>query len=509
MTRYCEWLITVPKGRRVKIQIIDFDVKPTQVLVLNSHTLVPSSGSRLSFYNDFLFISHISTITGSNTTPSPIYSSDNTMAIAAFIQRTNVGHRGFKMRFSSYEPTICEGNLNGNNGTIQSPANASNFYCEFIRSSRRPFYESNPNQGTLAIKIIEEPTNRTTCLSSMPTGILVTFLNNEKRLFYTKCPAKYDTIASPYINTKLAVRYRPNNRYRFSYKTHNCGGILNDASSNISSPTFDHNYGEVDCAWQYTSNTERNIQMIITARSMNCETEYLNYYRGTAPNRPRVGRICSNEAFSKTITVAGQSVFIEYHSDNYNPSSTFQIGIVTSDGICGGTLSAPNYVFSSPKNGTKYPSMAECEWLIQAQSGYHIGLHFTQRFMIEPSPDCNKDYVQVFVKNGDQFNETGRYCGRDYPSNINSTGRVMKVVFRSDDTGDGDGFTAVWAENCGGVFRATEQRQVITSPRYPENYPKNVSYIFHFNFDLNSILSILIVNDKKTLIFLRYFVIIR
>lgn len=475
VTRYCEWLITVPKGRRVKVEILDFDIKPAQILVLSSMTLVPSSGNRLSFYNDFYFVSHIQTITGAQTTPPAIYSSDNKMAIAAFIQRSNVGHRGFKVRFTSNEATICEGNLNGNSGNIQAPSNASQYYCEFVRDNHQPFFESNRTLGTLAIKIIEEPRN-TTCIPNLPTGISVTFLNNEKRTFFTKCPSTFDNIASPYLDTKLAFRSRPSIKYRFTYKTHRCGGILTNTMTNkISSPIFEQNYGEVDCAWQFTSNTDRNIQMIINARSMNCETEYLNYYRGKASNRPRMGRICASQPIiNQTITITGQSVFIEYHSNNYNPSSHFDIELITSDGFCGGTLLAPNYIFSSPMNGTKYPANTECEWIIRAQNGYHVGLQFIRHFMIESSSNCTKDYISVSVKNGDQFNETGRYCGRDFPPILNSTSREMKVKFHSDDAIDGDGFVASWAENCGGIFRATNQRQVITSPRYPDHYPKNI-----------------------------------
>lgn len=143
------------------------------------------------------------------------------------------------------------------------------------------------------------------------------------------------------------------------------------------------------------------------------------------------------------------------------------------DGICGGTLDAPNFVFSSPKNVTKYPTNAHCEWLLRARSGSHVGLYFPQRFMLEASDSCQKDYVEVFDKVDDKWKSLARFCGRDIPHYVNSTGRYMKVVFHSDDTIEGDGFTAAWNENCGGIFTATNQIQTISSPRYPDRYPKN------------------------------------
>lgn len=48
------------------------------------------------------------------------------------------------------------------------------------------------------------------------------------------------------------------------------------------------------------------------------------------------------------------------------------------------------------------------------------------------------------------------------------------MVFHTDGDGDGDGFTAVWSENCGGEFVATSKDQFISSPRYPDPYPRNL-----------------------------------
>lgn len=477
-SRYCEWLITVPKGRRVKIEVLDLDIKPSPVILVNSLLFASNAEHRISFYNDFFFASHITTLIANNQTiqPTIVYSSDNTMAISALIRRSNVGHRGFKMRFTSDEPTICEGNLNENEGTFQTPENVTRFYCEFTRQSHRPLIESQPNTGTLSIKIFEDLlyTNRSQCTPNLPTGISVIFYNNEKRTFYTKCPRKYDNIASPYASTKLTLRSTLFHKYRFPYKVHNCGGILTETMTRITVPTFPSNYGELDCAWQYSTNTERNVQMILNVPTLDCDTEYINIYRGKSSNRPRVNRICGDAMSNRSITISGQNAFVEYHTDAFNPSKIFSIEFVTSDGICGGILDSPNYMFSSPKVGTKYPPNAECEWTIRAQNGYHIGLMFINRFMIETSPNCTKDYVKVFNKIDGEFKEIKRLCGRETPKYLNSTGREMKILFRTDGDGDGDGFTAQWAENCGGIFKATRIPQFITSPRYPEPYPKNL-----------------------------------
>lgn len=45
-----------------------------------------------------------------------------------------------------------------------------------------------------------------------------------------------------------------------------------------------------------------------------------------------------------------------------------------------------------------YPNNAECTWEITADNGYSIGLVFVDRYHLESSTNCEKDYVQVTMK---------------------------------------------------------------------------------------------------------------
>lgn len=63
-----------------------------------------------------------------------------------------------------------------------------------------------------------------------------------------------------------------------------------------------------------------------------------------------------------------------------------------------------------------------------------------------------------------------KYCGRNIPPPYNSTSSRVKLLFRSSDVIQGDGFRAIWEQNCGGVFEATGQLQYIESPFYPDEY---------------------------------------
>lgn len=59
--------------------------------------------------------------------------------------------------------------------------------------------------------------------------------------------------------------------------------------------------------------------------------------------------------------------------------------------------------FRFPK---QYPNNAECTWEIMADNGYHIGLSFVNRFNLESSTNCEKDFIQVRFSNQIQILNT-------------------------------------------------------------------------------------------------------
>lgn len=93
---------------------------------------------------------------------------------------------------------------------------------------------------------------------------------------------------------------------------------------------------------------------------------------------------------------------------------------------------------------------------------------------MEDSTDCAKDYVEILDYVGDDWKSMARVCGRSTPQPLNSTGNKMRVIFRTNENTVGEGFTIKWDENCGGVFPVTKDAQSLTSPNFPNRYPRNI-----------------------------------
>lgn len=484
MQRFCEWLITVPKGRRVRVDLIDYDIRSNVVFIprFSRVTYARRVSSRIGFYHNRFVLVPIRAYMRSNIgTPDPIYSTDNKMFISLFLS-DNIGHRGLKLNFSSNEISPCAGNMNGDSGNFATPINLTSYYCEYYRTDGTPLIANAPSTGTIGIRLSDQTEYDQGCENNdhYMLNVVISFVKtgNDQILYRTCNRNRTDQyFSTPFADTKIIAKQVPNSggdrRYQFQYKVHNCGGVFRITEPmNITNPSYSPGYGALDCAWQFKSD-DQQIQVLISSGQFNCDNEYIQIYNGDSPVSPKVSKICGNNNSNRLFTLM-PNMFIEYHTDDFKPSSNFNIQISTQDGMCGGEMQSPHYYFSSPRNGTNYPNNVECVWNLIARTGFHIGLKFVNRFFLESSLNCTKDYVAVYDKQVDNWVQIGKFCGRDTPAIVNSTGREMRIVLHTDDSTVGDGFSASWAENCGGTFKATNDISIIESPGYPLRYFSNL-----------------------------------
>eukprot|EP00064_Thunnus_orientalis_P001700 superscaffoldBa00000118_g1703 len=134
--------------------------------------------------------------------------------------------------------------------------------------------------------------------------------------------------------------------------------------------------------------------------------------------------------------------------------------------------------FTSPNFPQTYPDNQLIVWNITVAEGHRVKLYFTH-FNVEPSNQCEYDYIQQVLAEG---NETLRFCGEEEknsestPRNtiILSAGNLMSVVFRSDYSNEGrfTGFQAFYTSEVPCINQVlTTLSGVLTSPGYPNPYP--------------------------------------
>jgi CUB domain len=79
-----------------------------------------------------------------------------------------------------------------------------------------------------------------------------------------------------------------------------------------------------------------------------------------------------------------------------------------------------------------------------APPGHLIRIDFRGDFYIENSEDCSYDYLEFRDGPWGFSPLLGRYCGRQHPPTVLSTGRWMWIAFKSDDSIEYTGFHAVY-----------------------------------------------------------------
>ncbi|KRT80556.1 CUB domain-containing protein, partial [Oryctes borbonicus] len=129
----CEWTIKVTKGKMIQVEILDLDFDTTR----------PSQG--LAFSNSDNFAAHI-TFVKPNDKIKYINSTDNTMSVFFWAIHSS-NHRGFKLRYTSDQPSICIADFSSPSGVIYSPQNCTYYHCIWKR------VDGDASSRTLVLKI--------------------------------------------------------------------------------------------------------------------------------------------------------------------------------------------------------------------------------------------------------------------------------------------------------------------------------------------------------------------
>ncbi|XP_033347146.1 cubilin [Bombus vosnesenskii] len=469
-SKYCDWRIKLPVGYYVVAELQDLDIMPG---------IQSRLGYTVTFYNDFRFKSRIKTIR-SNSTDRMIISSSNTMMIGYY---SSPGYRGFKLRYRAEPNPPCGGVIQEIKGNLSPPKyrpfNESSYFCLWNIVAPNSLINSSHLGVTLSIKVVgligeirgyalTKYCFRDRVISLSGIGMIC---GNFSEPVYLRSPKLMNELTI--VNGTFGAPMR----FTLEYEWQPCGGILSglthviQAPKNISYP--------INCVWHanYPDNGEMIKLHFNRLHLGGCDKNYISIRNG-GPLSPEIGKFCGNEQPNNITSISNQ-LWIEYTA--VEDPSDFEFVLEPENDGCGGTLHGNSREISSPKFPAKYPNNAECIWEIIADNGYHVGLVFVDRFNLESSPNCEKDYVQMFdwvtdAKNKSSigmWKDLGKVCGRNTPLTFNSTSNRMKVIFHSNEAIQGDGFRAVWQENCGGVFEATSHRKIITSPSYPNFYPPN------------------------------------
>lgn len=113
---------------------------------------------------------------------------------------------------------------------------------------------------------------------------------------------------------------------------------------------------------------------------------------------------------------------------------------------CGGIIKRLNRTISPPSGDTGYSHGSDCKWIIIAPIGSIVQLTFNS-FDLESNLNCPYDYVQIYDniimnESRSSIKPIGKYCGTEKPPVLMSSSNALTIIFKSDDSVNGQGFSA-------------------------------------------------------------------
>ncbi|XP_028157640.1 cubilin homolog [Ostrinia furnacalis] len=462
--RYCHWRIMVPdKSRRVTLELIDFD----------------RNAQRIGIYNDLIYSSSILTPSDNYSLSSNIYeSSGNTIVLYVWLVPSMGSHHRFKAKFHSDNLALCGGTLSGQIGHLESPELDRSYTCKWQYSidTSSDDYSNSTNPISIVLTVsLNSSSNSFRCLRSDPKLSIITNINNANILFNRNLCR----------NTNIVYRL-PTNRIDFTalkgkfgllyfnldWKTQPCGGVIEVNENPVNILNVPANYNDsIDCAWIIAVPIGKRVEITLEGTfQFECGDEFITINQGTDEFSLTIGDYCKNKNQDAPLQVMYTALYVQYHSKPRNETKVRLIAKLAQN-ICGGHLLTYESEFTSPNYPKSYTENQECTWEIKTDLGSRVSLRFLGRFAIEGQPgSCTKDAVIIYDWKDNAYTEIARLCGRTPPPTYNSTFNQMKVMLRTNENINLDGFQASWSRVCGGKYNATEEEQYLYSPGYPHNY---------------------------------------
>ncbi|KAL3223064.1 hypothetical protein MRX96_027830 [Rhipicephalus microplus] len=207
--------------------------------------------------------------------------------------------------------------------------------------------------------------------------------------------------------------------------------------------------------------------MLCFRRQQDCEYDKVDILSKMDNNTIRKHGLFCGSYLPPIITSEGNSLRIEFSSDNSVQKSGFAAGFLMdkdecahnnggcqhickntvgsymctcqngfvlhpnehdcNEGTCTHQISAPLGEINSPNYPDAYPSRKDCAWLFTTTPGHRLKLIFND-FELEPHQECAYDHISLYDSDSTDAPTLGRFCGAKVPHPILSTTNRMYMV---------------------------------------------------------------------------------
>lgn len=470
--RRCRWRITVPKGQRVRLELLnipELTAGSAPMVFRNREHNIPfrvegwpiNRRKNFEFYNDVDELSKITefNIAGYNGS-NVIESSDNFMLvkIAQLLPRVKT-----RARFSSTAASLCPSDIGDQAfGTVSNLElnELSQYFCSVSFKAQQ--------EETFVFAVQELPTN-------MEVGFVKMVDDAHYSSTFLRRPPN-STITLSTTNGHLDILKRKTEGtmpVRLTYRRYPCGGYLTlEEGTTIELPQLPAHVGTIECAW--TLGNARGFMLDGNASlSDSCDREYLTIF--SMDLESEMVKLCRGTTKMNTIVMSSRQVKVTYHATTYQSGGNSQFLLKATTPLATAGLNKMVQVedYNSPRitvDKASYRNNIELSWEFYTRRGKSLRLQFEDRFFIEQAPNCTHDQLEVLSSTeADLWQTVATLCGRELPQTIWVQAKKLRVVFRTNGNVTGDGFSFVVNTSCDLRLRATNELQS-TIINHPSRY---------------------------------------
>ncbi|KAM9673713.1 cubilin [Trichechus inunguis] len=463
--RICRWTIHQPQSQVVLLNFTGFEIGnsthcDTDYIEIGSSSILGSPENEKYCGTDV---------------PSLITSVYNFQYVT-FVKSSSTQNHGFMARFSTAD-LACGKIFTESAGTIQSPGHP-NIYphginCTWhvlvqsghlIRLSFKKFHlEFHYNCTNDYLEVYDTGSGTSLgryCGKSIPPS-LTSSTNSLMLIFVADSDLAYEGFEINYevIDASTA-----------------CLEDYTMESGTFTSPNFPNNYpNNWECIYRITVGTSQQIALHFTNFSLeeaigHC-VDFVEIRDGGYENSPSLGIYCGSNLPPRIISHSNK-LWIKFKSDIFDSGSGFSAYWDGSATGCGGNLTTPSGVFTSPNYPMPYYHSSECYWWLKSSHGSPFELEFND-FHLEHHPNCTLDYLAVYDGPSTSSHLLTQLCGDEKPPLIRSSGDSMSLKLRTDEGQQGGGFLASYRQICENVVIVNRTYGILESIHYPNPYYAN------------------------------------
>lgn len=202
---------------------------------------------------------------------------------------------------------------------------------------------------------------------------------------------------------------------------------------------------------------------------------------GGNSDSPIFGRYCGS-VFPTVLKSFSNSIYLKFVTDYSYAEKGFEIQWESVATGCGGLLSSHEGSISSPNYPLPYDHDSKCIYRITVNLGSTINIVFTDLDM-EKRWSCI-DTVEVMDGSTLTSLTKGQICNHEVPYNLTTTENTAIVIFESDLSDSGRGFSLTYTTNCNRKLKGFSG--VIESPNFPNPYPHHVDCVWTIDVPLGN-----------------------